>query len=457
MAVSSVADLSIVPRPPTVRREKNVIGKKDWTTLQTLKRKISSAFRFLSSHGVLGTPHVMTRKVAAQPAPVSPIVGGIDIFSQYSFVNLPPATSSLSAPDVPPRTINWFIPPIIRASGGYLNIFRFIDALERMGYVCRIVIVGSPPNHGSANDSRREIAEWYFPVNAEVFFYGDDVPAAYYTFATAWWTAYWVRAFAKTVHRCYFVQDFEPLFYSSGSECCFAEDTYRFDFIGITAGDWLKEKLATEYSMRTHSFGFSYDKDLYTHNPDSQKTSNEAKRVFFYARPTTTRRAFELGLLALGEVAKRIPSMEVVFAGGDLSAYSIPFRHKDLGVLSLKDLPPLYQQCHAALVISLTNLSLLPLELMACGVPIISNNGASVEWMLNDRNSCLAMPNPTCLARAIFDVLSDENLASRLRQAGLSFTQTTDWDDEARKIAAALDEYCDTASLACAPVRRSAT
>jgi hypothetical protein len=206
MAVSSIADLSFVPRPPTIRREENVIGKKDWTELQTLKRKITSAFRLLSSHGVLGTSrYAMTR--SAQPAPVSPIGGGIDVFSQYSFVNLPAATSSLSAPGVPPKTINWFIPPIIGASGGYLNIFRFVDALERMGYVCRIVIVGSPPNHGSADDVRRNIAEWYFPVNADVFFYGDEVPAAYYTFATAWWTAYWVRAFPKTVHRCYFVQD----------------------------------------------------------------------------------------------------------------------------------------------------------------------------------------------------------------------------------------------------------
>jgi glycosyltransferase involved in cell wall biosynthesis len=413
---------------------------------QILKRKFAVLFRLLSSHGVLATiKYAMTRqKGVAQPARA---IGSTDVFSQYSFVNLPAATSSLCVLDVPQKTINWFVPPIIGASGGYLNIFRFVDALERMGYVCRIVIVGSPPNHGSAGNVRRDIAEWYFPLKADVFFYGDDVPAAYYTFATAWWTAYWVRAFAKTVHRCYFVQDFEPLFYSAGSESCFAEDTYRFDFIGITAGDWLKEKLAAEYSMRTHSIGFSYDKALYTYNPHSQETSDQVKRVFFYARPTTTRRAFELGLLALGEVAKRIPSMEVVFAGGDLSAYSIPFRHKNLGVLSLKDLPPLYQQCHAALVISLTNLSLLPLELMACGVPIISNKGASVEWMLNDSNSYLATPTPGCLAQAIFDVLSNEDLASRLKQAGLSFVRTTDWDDEACKIAAALDEYCSAAVM----------
>ena len=48
-------------------------------------------------------------------------------------------------------------------------------------------------------------------------------------------TAYDVRNFHSTIHKCYFVQDFEPWFYASGSAASFAEETYRFGFVGITA------------------------------------------------------------------------------------------------------------------------------------------------------------------------------------------------------------------------------
>ena len=57
-------------------------------------------------------------------------------------------------------------------------------------------------------------------------------------FATGWETAYPVFNDAGDARKCYFVQDFEPLFYPVGSEYVLAENTYRFNFFGITAGKW---------------------------------------------------------------------------------------------------------------------------------------------------------------------------------------------------------------------------
>src|SRR5690606_37442928 len=65
---------------------------------------------------------------------------------------------------------------------------------------------------------------------------GPDVDAI---FATAWETAYPVFVDPSTARRLYFVQDFEPTFYATGSNSVLAENTYRFGFHGITAGRWL--------------------------------------------------------------------------------------------------------------------------------------------------------------------------------------------------------------------------
>jgi len=134
-------------------------------------------------------------------------------------------------------------------------------------------------------------------------------------------------------------------------------------------------------------------------------------------------------------VTKKIPGVEVVLAGWDLSGYQIPFEHKDLGVQSVAALPQIYNSCSVALVLSLTNLSLLPLELMACGVPIVSNDGPNNEWLLNAENSKMTRPTPESLADAICEVLTNQNEAERLVKAGFETANKTSWEAEANKMA----------------------
>lgn len=334
------------------------------------------------------------------------------------------------------KTINWFIPPYGRGSGGHLNIFRFVFLLEKLGYECRIIIVGGHTKYDLV-EAKKQISEWFFPLAASVYDGTDGIPSAFFSVATSWQTAYYVKNFQSTKYKCYFVQDFEPYFYAVGSESAMAEATYSFGFDAITAGNWLAEKLATEYKAKTFPIGFSYERELYRLIP---RREPNIKRVFFYARPPTQRRAFELGLLTLNEVVKRLPYVKVIFAGWDVSNYEIPFEHLNAGTLDLAELPDLYNQCDAALVLSFTNLSLLPLELMACGVPVISNRAPCTEWLLNDQNAILVKPTVVDLANGICELLTNPALHSRIREEGIKVANVSSWEKEALK-------FSDTLSL----------
>lgn len=330
-----------------------------------------------------------------------------------------------------PNTINWFVPSIGRGSGGHLNIFRFIRFLEQDGFECRIVVFDDA-NLLSAKQAKKNIAEWFFPLKAEVVFHPQqEVPPAAISVATGWQTAYPVKAFRGTRHRCYFVQDFEPWFSSAGTEWLFAEETYRFGFTGITAGGWLADKLRRDYGMTTHPVGFSYDRELYHRVPKR----DDVPRVFFYARPPTARRAFELGLMVLTVFAERHPEIGICFAGWDLSNYRIPFPALSAGLLSLAELPDLYSQCDAALVLSLTNVSLLPLELMACGCLVVSNRGPNVEWLLNDDNAVLSDTRIDALVEALEKAVFDVPFRKRIVENALRTVHATDWKEEAGKMA----------------------
>jgi glycosyltransferase involved in cell wall biosynthesis len=385
--------------------------------------------------------HTIANRLADRFPYRRPGLPPLDVFEFYRFLSNEPFGKTLDPRHQPEsNTINWFVPPIGKGSGGHLNIFRFVHHLEQMGFSCRIIVC-DPQNLSSSDQLQRNIGDWFFKIAAPVYVHPrDEIPAAYHSIATGWQTAYPVRNFKSTVNRVYFVQDFEPYFYPPGSEYAFAETSYRFGFSALTAGGWLKEKLASDYGMRTQAFGFSYDADLYKPTPRRQ---GRHRNILVYARPVTPRRGFELSLLALKTVTDRLPDTAVIFAGWDVGSYKIPFPHLNAGSVEISSLPDLYSQCDAALVISMTNLSLLPLELMACGCPVISNRGANVEWLLDANVSELADATPEGLANGLLNVLTDETRRQQLIVNGLALTSRTSWNAEAAIVAQFLREQAD--------------
>ena len=385
-----------------------------------------------SKIGFWGALKYAVKKVVYGRAKLAPFVANPDPVKFYDFIYPRPFGELRDGRGG--RTINWVIPDFNISSGGHLNIFRVVKKLEEVGFVCRINIDGDTHFH-NGEEARKCIREKFFPIEAEVGIGREELRPAAATFATSWMTAYTVRDFMGSGKKYYFVQDFEPFFFAHGSDYIFAEETYRLGFKAITAGNWLAEKLAHEYGVETIPFRFSYDAGLYHPHP---RRDPHIKRVFYYARPVTPRRAFELGLLTLARVHEMNPGIEFVLAGWDLSGYQIPFPYLNAGVLPLNDLPALYSQCDVALVLSFTNVSLLPLEVMACRCAVVSNGGANVEWLLDGRVARIADSNPESLSDAIVSLFEDTESLESLKQEGLEFAQSTSWDEEVGKISMAI-------------------
>ena len=369
----------------------------------------------------------------------------IDPLRQWAWIRTEPFGAL--DPQHPPatNTLTWFIPPVGRGSGGHLNIFRFIAMLERRGFDCRIVICHEP-RPVTTEAARQEISEWFFPLAAAVYLHpAEGIPATHFAIATGWQTAYPVRAFKGCIQPLYFVQDYEPWFQGVGSIAAFAEDTYHFGFPAITAGDWLAGLLAEKYGMQTFPVGFGVDHELYHPHPKTQKQTG--KHVFFYARPPTERRGFELGMLALQRLNELLPDITVHFAGWPMGRYRIPFRHVDHGILPMEKLPELYSQCDAALVFSFSNVSLLPIEIMACGCPVVSNGGENVEWLLYSSNTLLVPSTPEEVAKGIVHVLTDSDHHRLLTLAGLQTALNSNWEAECERMSEFLSRLSEVRGL----------
>lgn len=378
------------------------------------------------------TPH------ASPSSGIAGLLKKVDVIGFYDFVLTADAgvMSAVDSTNLNQRTINWLIPDFGIGSGGHLNIFRYIQMLEARGYKNTICLVG-PHRHSSAAQAQALICEHFFKLEAEVVFGTENLNPAYFSFATSWITAYALRGFGATVRKLYFVQDFEPAFYANGSEYDFAEQTYKMGFTGVCAGSWLSDKLSRDYGMTCYSLGFSFDRELYLQSPRKEP---DVKRVFCYCRPPTLRRGLESALLALDLVGQEMPNVKFIFAGWDMGGYRFPHEHLNAGVLSLKELPDLYSQCDVGLVISFTNLSLLPLELMACGCVVVSNDGPNNEWLLNDSNCVMTESAPAKIAGGIIEILKNDEKRHELAQQAKGFAASTSWELEGERLHAILQQ-----------------
>jgi hypothetical protein len=326
-------------------------------------------------------------------------------------------------------TLGWVMPPPSPGSGGHQNMFRFIKYAENAGFNCRIYFYVSSESvlEESSVKEMLRVSGGYPEVSASMEMFERNVDSLRdldALFASSWETAYGVQVAETQAKRLYFVQDFEPYFYPVGSHSILAEKTYDFGFVGLTAGGWLAQKLKVDHQMETYSFDFAVERTNYFITNPSQRDE-----IFFYARPSTDRRGFELGLLALSEVIRQRPNVTIHFAGELISKEDVPFRFVSHGILSLNQLRDLYNQCAAGLVISTTNMSLLPLELLACGVVPVVNKGENNSMVSSNKFIRYIDPSPVALSETLLqlsDIKHDDNpKVSSLNESVRDFT----WED----------------------------
>lgn len=327
----------------------------------------------------------------------------------------------------PPASINfqnlsqhWIIPDFKPGSGGHMTIFRMIKWQEMFGHRCKIWIE-APVFHKTPQDAWETIVKHFQCVAADVDFVANGFRDAQgdAVIATGWSTAYLAHAATGFHGKFYFVQDHEVEFYPTGSERLLAEKTYHFGLSCICASPWLETLMQTRYGQWARGFHLAYDPDIYTVVDTAEKPgkrAGEPLRIAVYARAHTDRRCVTLSLLALEQLAIQRDDFEVHFFGQSTLPFSMAgYAAVNHGLLSAQDLADLYRQCDVGICFSGTNYSLVPKEMMACGLPVLELDTASTRAIFPEDVVTFAGPDPVDIAAKIGELL--DNPSRRTRQA----------------------------------------
>jgi glycosyltransferase involved in cell wall biosynthesis len=328
------------------------------------------------------------------------------------------------------------IPPYSRGSGGHNTLFQIFTRLEQRGHACSVWLADY---HNHMRDVRaarlrREIREYFAPFEGPVYKGFEQWQGADVAIATGWQTVHATLALDGTRARAYVVNDHEPEFYAASTEQVLAADTYRHDLHCIAASPWLRDLLIERYGASADAFQLGVDGDTYRPLPVQRRTDT----VIYYARHATPRRAVPIGLMALAELHRRRPDLRIVLFGTDKPLHAaFPYEH--MGVLSPAQLARLYSEATVGLCLSLTNFSLMPKEMLACGLPCVELAGVSAESIFGEDGALdLAPLHPLRIADALERLLADPALRERRSREGREFVASHTWDHATDEVEAGL-------------------
>lgn len=343
------------------------------------------------------------------------------------------------------------IPPFNRGSGGHGTLFKLLSRLERRGHRVSVWLHDPFGEMAGVNDQElhAQINEYFAPLEGSAHYGLADFDGADLVLATGWQTTYPAAMLPGCGARAYLVQDYEPTFYPTSPENFWAAHSYELGFFCIAASPWLLETVRERHGARGSWFGLGVDHDTYYADEGVERAP---MRIAFYARTTTPRRAVPLGILALEELQRRMPELEVVAYGAPIDERATPrltFPYGHIGVCGPQELATLYRQSRVGVCLSLTNYSLVPQEMLACGLPCVDLAGASAESVFGeDGPVTLSEPNPVALTDALERLLTDDAYWTERSQLGVDFVRTKTWDGATDQVESGIREALSMAQEA---------
>ncbi len=365
------------------------------------------------------------------PAAVLPLLSAQSELARSGPAPLSPRRASSDAP----LRVATVVPSFRHGSGGHTTIVNLMRELRVNGHEVTLWLEDCEGRHAAEPPAvtQRSFESFFgaegLALNTDFASWrGADV-----VLATGWQTVARALLLPNVAARAYLVQDHEPDFYGASAERLFAEQTYRQGLHCIAASRWLAQLLRDRYGASASHFDLAVDHAVY-------RPADEPRRddlVVFYARAVTARRAVPLGLLALDELTRRRPALAISLFGED-RALDASFPHTNLGILSPAELAALYRRATVGMVFSLTNPSLICLEMMACGLPCVELATEAMQASFDSGAPQLVEPSPAALTAALERLLQTAPMRVAASQAGVELTAGRTWREAGRQVESSL-------------------
>ncbi|MCR5348592.1 MAG: glycosyltransferase family 4 protein [Bacilli bacterium] len=326
------------------------------------------------------------------------------------------------------KSILFVIPTMLPNMGGLTSLLRVASACAKKG-----ISVFYMDYYGADKQQQIDAAEYNLPGHGGIFLTSEEANNRHFDVVCAsdWASVYYAKKIPG--YHIWFVQDYEPYFFNYSDNYFLAKKAFDLGFHLISLGKWnldqIEEKQRKKCKMDWIEFPF--EPSEYPFKPRDFKQYQGKKEV-------------SLAIYTKRE-AKRTPSLlqsmvfhaqqELAKKGITLIPYFFGLNQKEkvkvgtnLGRLSKQDLADLYHRCDFGLVFSLTNISLVPYEMLGCGLPVIEFADGSYPYFLGDDTAILVDLDYLQLAKAIEDCLNDPSGLEAMMEKAKKRIENLSWE-----------------------------
>lgn len=326
------------------------------------------------------------------------------------------------------------IPGMVKYSGGHTSILRLGTQLANeyeviyASYITEDIVDMKEAAVFNLENYKGEILNLTDIITTE-----NDI-----LIATFWESVYFIKNLKG--YKMYFVQDYEPYFYEYGEDYILAENTYKLGLHVVSLGKWNVEKIKklTDYKNTILDYiDFPYEKKEYVKISRDYNTYKEIKKIKLcvYVKAALKRAPYlidtMLGHLKLKLKNEKGINLEITYFGNE--SYLKLENGQSLGKLDKKSLMKLYHNSDFGMCASLTNISLVPYEMLATGLPLIEFEEGSFKDFFPEETAIITDFNYETLYRKLLMVLSDPEILEQKNNIAFKIMKDLSWDNSGKQ------------------------
>jgi glycosyltransferase involved in cell wall biosynthesis len=341
------------------------------------------------------------------------------------------------------KTILFVITRMVRFHGGQTSILRLGTELVKQGYLVYYAVY--------KNQSKEEM-KICASSNLEGF-QGNLISSAAFLklqqkkspdviIATSFDTVSYAKKFSG--YKMYFVQDYEPYFYPFGEMFFLAKKTYEQGLHMVSLGAWNQEMIKKNCTVISpiDVIDFPYEKSEYPKIERDYMAYRDKKKLVIavYLKYYGKRLPCIIPYM-LQEVKKLFnrDGIELIIKYyGEAKSFHAE-GGTNLGMLSKSELRDLYQTADFGMVASMSNISLVPYEMLSTGLPVIEFTDGTFEYFFPLGSATMTSIDPNDLYEKLKVGISEPEVLIKQQERASGYMETLSWQTSGRQFADVLE------------------
>lgn len=331
------------------------------------------------------------------------------------------------------RTITFVVPRMVAFSGGHTSILRLGTSLSNLGYEINYVTYFPQDLNEMKLNAEKNLKNYKGECHSieKLNILQSDV-----WIATMFDSVYRVKDL--TGYKMYFVQDYEPYFFTFGEKYILAQKTYEMGFHMVSLGKWNKEMIEKTCSniQQLDYIDFPYEKSEYKEvkrNFDAYAGRREYN-LAAYIKNTEKRAPFILQNIlekVKAEFKKEGIILNINYFGEDKKYKYVG--GNNLGKLNKNQLFELYRNSDFGLVASLSNISLVPYEMVATRLPVIEFKEGTFSYFFKESSAILTSFDWKELYGSLKKYIKEPNKLCEMTEQAYGELNELSWESSAKQ------------------------